>query len=374
MDTPERKKRNRGRGEGSITRRKDGRWQGAYTHRAKRHYIYGKTRREVADRLADTLRDIRTGVYVERDPTTVAAFMRRWLSDVKRPVLRLSSYTGYEREIRLRVEPSELGKMRLQDVKADHVQAFLAECGDAGLSPRSVALIYSIVRQAFGQAERWSLVQRNVAALVGPPRVNRYHAGTLSGEQARALLRAVQGHRWHALLVLALSTGMRRGELLALRWADVDLDGGHVTVRATMNRIDGALRLDTTKSDRIRRISPPPAVIAALREHRRAMSAERIQPPTAHVFTTTAGRPVEPQALHRWYKSALRSAGLHDIRFHDLRHSVATILLEAGVHPRVVMEILGHSQISITMDTYSHVMPHVQRDGLSRMEDVLFGS
>jgi integrase len=370
----ERKKRNRGRGEGSITRRKDGRWQGAYSHRDKRHYIYGKTRRDVADRLADTLRDIRTGVYVERDSTTVADFLRRWLSEVKAPGLRRSSYTGYERQIRLHIAPSELGRMKIQDVAPDHVQAFMAALAREGLAPGTLGVTYSIIRQAFKQAARWSLIPRDVAALVEPPRIGRYQARTLSSAEARALLRAAEGHRWHALLVLALSTGMRRGELLALRWADVDLEAGHITVRATMNRIDGELRLDTTKNDRVRRVSPPPAVITALREHRRAMSAERLQPSTGHVFTTTTGRPVEPQALHRWYKSALRRAGLPDTRFHDLRHSVATILLEAGVHPRVVMEILGHSQISITLDTYSHVMPHVQRDGLARMEDALFGS
>jgi integrase len=382
MDTPpERKKRNRGRGEGSIVRRSDGRWQGAYSHKGKRHFLYGKTRTEVRDKLADIFRDIRTGVYVLPDKGTVGDFMGRWLREVKAPVLRPATLQSYGILIRVHIAPSDLGRKPLQDVTPHDVQAFLAGRRDAGLSPRTVQYLYSIIRQSFGQAHRWALVQRNVALLVDPPRIMRRDVTTLTATQARALLRAVEGERLYPLLVLALGTGMRRGELLGLRWADVDLERGTVTVRASLSRVGGELVRDTTKNDKVRRVSPPASVIAALREHRKAMSAERLQPPSGLVFTTGdargrghGGKAIEPRNLLRWYKAALRSAGLPDIRFHDLRHSVATILLEAGVHPRVVMEILGHSAISITMDTYSHVMPHVQRDALGTMDDVLFGS
>jgi integrase len=371
---PTRKKRNRGRGEGSICRRKDGRWQGAYTHKNKRQFIYGKTRKEVADRLAEILRDIRMGQYVARDKISVHAYLVRWLEEVKKPVLRPATYLNYSILIRVHVEPSKLGEARLQDVGPQDVQAFLADRLDAGLSARTVQYLYSIIRQAFGHAARWSLVQRNVALLVDPPRVMRHEVTTITAEQARTLLRTVEGERLAPLLAVALGTGMRRGELLALRWGDVDLERGTITVRAgSLQNVDGQTRRGTTKNDRIRRISPPASVVAVLKDHKKRMTAERLQVATGYVFTSDAGTPVDGRNMYRWYKAALRRAGLPDIRFHDLRHSVATILLEAGVHPRVVMEILGHSQISITMDTYSHVMPHVQRDALGKIDDVLFG-
>jgi integrase len=236
----ERKKRNRGRGEGSICRRKDGRWQGAYSAPdGRRRYLYGKTRNEVRDKLAQVLQDIRGGTYVTPTALTVHDFMLRWLSEVKAPSLRPATLQNYGILIRVHIRPSALGRMPLQAVAPPDLQRFLAERRDAGLSARTVQYLYSVIRQAFGQAHRWSLVQRNVALLVDRPRIMRHDVTTLTAPQARALLRAAEGERWGPLLVLALGTGMRRGELLALRWGDVDLERGTVTVRASLQRVGG---------------------------------------------------------------------------------------------------------------------------------------
>lgn len=183
-----------------------------------------------------------------------------------------------------------------------------------------------------------------------------------------------------ALYSVAVALGLRRGEALALKWEDVDLEAGTLRVKHSLQRIEGRLQLVEPKSLKSRRtIAMPQATVLALRDHRKRQLEERMPEgsawqETGFIFTTTIGTPIEPDHLKRWFKPLLKKAGLPDIRFHDLRHTAASLLLAQGVGPRVIMETLGHSQISLTMNTYSHVMPSLQREAADKMDAILSGN
>jgi integrase len=221
-------------------------------------------------------------------------------------------------------------------------------------------------------------VARNVADLVTPPRAERHEMQTLSPEQARAFLEAAQGDRFHALYVLALSTGMRQGELLALRWHDVGLETSTVQVTGSLQQVNGGYVVTEPKTHSSRRrLVLTKSAIEALRLHRVAQAEERLRLGPAWedndlVFANEIGGFVDASNLvRRSFLPLLRRADLPRVRFHDLRHSAATLLLGRGVHPKVVAEMLGHSQISVTLDLYSHVTPTMQQEAASVMDAVL---
>jgi integrase len=249
------------------------------------------------------------------------------------------------------------------------------------LSPRSVAYIRVVLRAALNQAIRWNLVARNAAELVESPRVRRFEIKPLTPEQARQLLDAAKGSRLEALCAVALACGLRMGEILGLRWQDVDLDARRLAVRQSIQRQRGAgLVAVEPKTERSRRtIEVPAPLIAALKAHRLRQIEERLAEGShwhdgGLVFASAVGTGIEPRNLHRAFKALLKRAGLPDIRFHDLRHSAASLMLAQGVPLRVVMEVLGHSSISLTADTYSHVMPSLVRDATEKAAAILFRS
>ncbi len=274
-----------------------------------------------------------------------------------------------------------LGGHLLVQLTPPHVQALLNAKSDTGLSPRTVAYIRSVLRQALRQGERWGMVGRNVASLAAPPRVPRREVRPLSPDQARRFLEAINGDRLESLYVLAIGTGLRQGEILGLSWADVDLDAATVTVTHALQRVDGRLVLVEPKSRTSRRVVPLPAfAIDALQaqrrrqRHDRLLAGSRWQADERHfVFTTTVGTSLDGIAVTRRFQAILRVAGLPHQRFHDLRHAYASLLLARGVAARVVMETLGHSQIALTLNTYSHVMPALARAAADEM-DALLGS
>jgi integrase len=228
-----------------------------------------------------------------------------------------------------------------------------------------------------GQAAKWNLAARNVTDLVDAPRITRTEMHVLSPEEARQLLNAARGDRLEALYFLALATGMRQGEILGLHWKDVDLDGGAVHVRFTMHHMAGGFIFTEPKSSRSRRrIELANAATAALRRHRVAQAEERLKAGVGWndqdlVFTSLSGAPIDgSNLLRKRFHPLLVKAGLQKIRFHDLRHTAATLLMGQGIHPKIVSEMLGHSNIAITMDLYSHVTPTMQKEA-ARALDVL---
>lgn len=368
----------RGNNEGSIYKRKDGRWEARISvDHGSRKAFYGRTRQEVSRKLAVALKARQDGLPLVAERQTVGQYLEHWLEST-RPSLRPRTWLRYEQLLRLHVVP-EIGKVRLVRLSPQHLQRLYAGRLEAGLSPASVVQLHAVLRRALGQATKWSLVARNVASLVTPPRIERREMATLSPEQTRTLVEAAAGDRLEALYVLAINTGMRQGELLALRWTDVDLDAGALHVRATLQRTrEGFVFTEPKTTSSRRQVALTRAAVEALRRHRARQLQWRIEAIAWEdndlVFANEVGQPLDGTAvLRRSFYPLLERSNLPRIRFHDLRHTAATLLLGQGVHPKIVSEMLGHSQIAITLDLYSHVTPTMQRQAVEALETALSG-
>lgn len=374
----------RGQHEGNIYRRADGRWEarlrvGYRDGKRARKSVFGRTRAEAVAKLRALIARLEQGTLEAPARLTVGQFLSQWLEESARPKLRPRTFETYAQVIRSHVEPG-LGRLPLVKLTPQHVQTWLNERQKSGLSPRTCQHARAILRAALARAVKWGYVTRNVAALVDAPRVTKAEIRPLLPDQARTLLTAAREHRHGALVTVALALGLRQGEALGLRWEDVDLEAGLLTVRHALQfPTGGGWVLVEPKSDRSRRvITLPEIVVVALRAHRLRQREQRLLAGSSwrehgFVFTSRVGTPLDPWGVIRAFKRLLKDAGLPNIRFHDLRHTAATFLLAQGVDPRTIMETLGHSQISLTLNTYSHVLPSLQRDAAEKMNRLLVG-
>jgi integrase len=355
----------RGNGEGSVYRRKDGLGVGQYKIEtpsgAKTKYICSKTRKGAASKLADALAERDSGLVYDCGSVSLGDYLGRWLEATKGTV-RERTWIRAEVDVRVHIDPS-LGKSRLDRLSALRLQSFYGMKLDSGLSPRTVQIIHATLHKALKQAVRWQLNPRNVAESVDPPKAEEKEIEPLDEGHARGLLKAAEGDELEALYVLAITTGMRSGELLGLKWEDVDFRAETLRVNRTL--FNGRVHPPkTSKSRRCIRLSRP--ALVALKNHGRTGE---------WVFCTGVGTPISVHNLHnRSWKPLLKKAGLPHERFHDLRHTCATLLLTKGVHPKVVQELLGHSSISVTLDTYSHVLPNMQEKAVAAMDAISEGS
>ncbi|MDQ6879874.1 MAG: site-specific integrase [Candidatus Dormibacteraeota bacterium] len=298
------------------------------------------------------------------------------MKEVVKPSVRAWTYRGYEVHVRRHIKPA-LGHLPIERVGPQHVQAFLNRKLQEGLSPKSVRYIRSTLRSALNQALRWGVVSRNAAALVDGPRVERFEIRPFTSDEARLFLQAVKGDRLEALYSVALTMGLRQGEALGLRWRDIDLDLGYVRVTKQLQRMDGQFALVEPKTSRSRRmLVMPEAIASSIRAHRTRQLSERASAAEKWaewdlVFTRLDGAPLDGTVVTHQFHRLLDRARLPQRRFHDLRHSCATLMLAQGVPARVVMDVLGHSQIALTMNTYTHVLPELKQDAASRMNDLM---
>lgn len=381
-----RKAGKRGNGEGSIYRDGTGRWRATVdlgyrnSHR-RRKYLSGRSRAEVAGKLRRLLDEQEAGLEVSTDgyAPTFEAWLAHWLDTIAAPRLRPSTLTTYRGYIRNRIVPT-LGRHRLDKLQPEHLEAFYAELTADGLSPASILQIHRIISRALKVAMQRGKLRRNVATLVEPPSVHREEVRPLTADQARAVLAAAQGRRNAARWSVALALGLRQGEALGLAWDAVDLDAGTLVVRQALQRQEGGgLVLVPPKSRSGRRTLPLPGqLVEAIRAHRVAQATERLAAgplwsDTGLVFVGPTGKPTDPSADYHAWQRLLRDAGVPRARLHDARHTAATLLLTQGVPARVVMELLGHSQISLTLGTYTHVVPELARDAAARMGSALWG-
>lgn len=368
----------RGNGEGSIYRRKDGRWVGQYlvytAKGPKYRYIYGKRREDVRDKLAKALSNRADGLVFDAGALTVGEYLKRWLSDTVRGTVRMSTFERHEQIIRAHLTPA-LGQVKLKSLTPTHVRSLHREKLDSGLAPATVRKIHSTLHKALSQAVSDGLIPRN-AADVKAPRPAPEEMRPLSEAEARAFLGVARGDRFEPLYVLAITTGLRRGELLGLRWDDADLERGTLRVGRALVREGGRHTLGETKTKRgRRRVNLTPRTVAALKAHRKRQLEERVKLAGLYedqglVFSTGTGTPINPENLvKRSFKPLLKKAGLPEIRFHDLRHTCATLLLGRGVHPKMVQELLGHATIALTLDTYSHCLPSMGDQASGAMGD-----
>ncbi len=316
---------------------------------------------------------------VRNERQTLAHYLASWLEMMRPPHISAKTYDRYEELVRLHIVPT-LGKVSLARLTPQHVQALYSSKRDA-LSPTTVHHIHAVLHTALQSALRLGLVQRNVCDLVQKPRMGRAEMKTWNPEQAKAFLDAAEGDRLHALYVLALSTGMRQGELFGLRWRDVDLDGASLSVVTNLrrSRVAGTELAEPKTRGSRRRIALTPSTVVVLREHRTRQLEERLRLGAAWedhdlVFADTTGTPLRANNVERrHFGPIMRKAGVPRIRFHDLRHTAATLLLVKGINPKIVSEMLGHASVTITLDKYSHVLPSMQLQAAAAMEDVLWG-
>lgn len=351
-------------GEGSIFRRKDGRLVGQVTLAdGKQKQVYGRTQEEVLQKQKKIQYDQYQGTLITERDLKLKAYLDHWIEKVHRHTIRFSTYYNYRRMLDLHIIPA-LGHIGVQKLTTQQLQAFYAQKLQEGLAPRSIRIMHAILHKAYKDALRSQppIVARNVVETVRPPRIAKAEARVLSKTQARALLNTVKGHRLEALITLALVTGMRRGELLGLQWTDINWQENSLTVRHTVDWLGGyGFWESEPKTERGRRTLPLPAVaIEALKEHRTRQLEERLKAGEAWqnrdlVFPNGRGNYLQPTRMLRMFGEVLQAAGLPHMRFHELRHSAATLLLAMGVDARVIQEILGHSHISITLGIYGHV-------------------
>jgi integrase len=354
----------RSNGEGSITRRKDGLYMARYTVQTatgtKRKTLYGKNREDVAEKLVDALSNRNQGLVFDAGSQTVGEYMEQWLQTSARESVRESTYESYRNQVRRYVVPA-IGRVKLKRLSAMQIQGMYRAMLDRGLSPRTVQYAHAVLHRALRQAVRWGLVPRNVSEDVDRPRIRPEEIRPLNRHQARHLLNTAgeSGDRFEALYVLALHTGMRPGELLGLKWEDVNFDEGGLQ----LNRALAGKNLTAPKTKRSRRrIDLSTASIAALKAHRKRQLEERMQKAGLWrdhglVFPSTVGTPLFHRNVVRAFKNLLKRAGLpQSTRLYDLRHTCATLLLGSNVHPKYVQELLGHASIALTLDTYSHVL------------------
>lgn len=379
----ERKKRERGvRGNGATpVQRADGRWVtrldlGIVDGKRERKYFYGKTAKEAQAKLNAALTDQRRGLPVANERKTVGKFLtEEWLPSVK-PHVRASTYRSYEQNARLYLVPA-LGHHKLTALQPGHVETLMQAKTADGLKPLSVRRFVVILRLALKMAEARGLVARNVAKLVKPPRMAHRELTILDPQQASLFLAGARGDRLEALYTVALTLGLRQGEALGLRWADVDLDVRTLTIREAMQRVGkvsagGGLRHVETKSATSRRTLALPAVIVlALKAHRARQEDERTSGPWAErglVFCTRYGKPLDGSNVTKYFQKLLTRAGLPHMRYHDLRHSAASFLAAQGVPITVAKEILGHSDIRLTANVYTHILDQAKRDAADAMD------
>jgi len=364
----------RGHGEGSIFRRSDnGLWVGSLNvgwreGKRVRSSFYGKTRREVQDKMQAAQQAMQQGLEPTRERLTVEAFLQDWIESTRQTV-RPSTWRRYEQIARQKLIP-HIGHVPLHRLTPSHVEQMMKALTEQGAAVRSVLHVRAVLRSALSRAQRHGLIVRNAAALADPPQVKRREVQALSPDEVRSLLANLEDDPLGPLYVVAISTGMRQGELLGLQWSDIDLERGTATVRRALQRVDGKLQTVETKTDRSRREVPLTGLaVEALRQLKR----RPIQSAAGYVFTSSTGAPLDGTNVTKRLQSRLAAAGLPRVTFHALRHTTASLLLAKGVHPRVVMELLGHSQISLTMNTYSHVIPSLERDAADMLNGLLAG-
>lgn len=373
-------------GESSIQQDDTGRWHGyvsmgsASGGTRDRRHVSGTTRAAVVRkvRALEGQRDAGTLPQAGKAPT-LEVWLEHWLTTIAVARVRPRTYEGYSGLVRHRIIPA-LGHHRLDRLQPEHLERFYSDLRAEGLSSATVLQLHRILSRALKVAVQRSRVARNVCSLVDAPSLQRKEIEPLRADEARRLLEAAQRGRNAARWSIALALGLRQGEALGLKWSDVDLEAGSLTVRRALQRLKGkGLVMVEPKSKAGRRtIALPVSLRKGLQAHLREQQGERDYAGEAWqehglVFAQVDGRPIDPRADWKAWKTLLERAEVRDARLHDARHTAATLLLQQGVPARVAMQVLGHSQISLTLGTYSHVVTELAFEAAARMEEALWG-
>src|SRR5215218_2120573 len=365
-----------------IYKRKDGRYEGRYTVHTPdgpvRKRVYGRKYKEVQRKLAEAMGDAVRGIVFDDENMTVSEYMERWLEDSAKGDLGHRAYHNYRLQIRRHISPS-LGRIKLSKLTATHVQSLYAAKLRDGLKPSSVRYIHAVLHRALEQAVRFNLMPFNPAARVDPPKVRQEEITPLDTAQAHVFLDAARSDRFEALFVVSLTVGLRMGEALGLRWSDVDLDAKNLRVSRQLQRMreGGGLVFSEPKNASRRTVDLPQRAVEVLISHRKRQAEVRLRAgaiwtDNGLVFTSRIGTPLDAQNIvNRYFKPLLKRAGLPARRWHDLRHTYATLLLARGTHPTYVQKSLGHASVLLTLDRYSHWMPSMGRNTAQGIDEAL---
>lgn len=371
----------RGNGEGSVFQRKEDRkWVASITlDNGKRKVLYGKTKKEVTEKLIKVRSEQQQGMLSVNSKTKLSEYIEGWLESYKRGV-RPNTHQRACEIMRLHVLPT-LGSIQLDKLTPQHLDRLYTK-KLAELSPTTVQTIHNTLHKALGDAIKQGILLINVSERVEAPRKNDYEARVFSEEEICTFLMAIRDHPLYVLLLIDVSTGMRRGEVVGLKWSDIDLKRGIVQVRRAIVRrpteLGGGYAEAPLKTKKSRRSIILPAYIVAILEQYRAQRMSTIQQngqpwdEQGWLFCKSDGSHLNPQHdVYEEFKKILNKAGLPNVRFHDLRHTAATMHLGMMTNPKIVQELLGHSTISITMDAYSHVLPPMHREAMGNINEWL---
>jgi integrase len=351
-----------------------GRWVGAVTlDTGKRAVFYGATKADVKESIKQAQARMAVGAPAKDAKALLSAVVTGWIaSTLEASDRKPSTKVTYATLLRSQVLTDEIASKPLADLKPSQIEQFTVRMRVKGCSPSTVRQTYTVLRSVLETAVRDELLATNPAARVKRPGVPRTEAHYLSIAEVAALLEAAKSSRYAPLFRLLVSTGLRRGEALALRWQDVDLTNGVLRVRGTLSRVDGRLIISEPKTERSRRDVPlSPATVALLRSVKESQALERLKAvsiwvETGHVFTSESGAAVDPRTALRAITTAAKAAGMPGVGLHTLRHSFATHMLEAGVPLHTVSELLGHSSVAVTGDVYGHVSTEGARSAVER--------
>lgn len=389
---PNRKTTRNAQGGGSIRQRPDGRWEARYTvgrdpgtGKQVQKSVYGDTEREVRKKLTQATAAIDEGTYMEPSKLTVGAWLDIWLKEytghIKDATLR-----SYKDSVRLYLKPA-IGAVQLQKLNSHTIQKLYNDLStkgslkkkDTGLSPKTVRIIHGILHKALKQAVLIGYMKHNPSIACTLPRMEKKKMNILPADELSKFIEASEDHKYHALFMVYLFTGMRRGKALGLKWEDVDSHRGVIHIRQQMQRErveNGQLRLVSLKNDRQRQITPAQTIFQILHKHKVKQSETRLMVGQAWadhglVFCNDLGNFLDADAIYKSYKRFLSNNGLTEMRLHDLRHTAATLMLENGAHIKSVQEALGHHSAAFTLDVYGHVTPEMKREDADRMERLI---
>ena len=384
----------RGAGEGSIIQRNDGLWMAAITvgrnknGTQKRKYFYGKTRADVSKKMTAAIKELNEGTYVDSSiNTTVKQWMTHWLWNYKKMNLKQTTFEQYETLLRKHLYP-KLGNIKLKELTTDKLQKLYNEMKGRGLSAKTIRTLNVIFHAGLKQAIWNGLLNKNITEQIVLPRDEYREMRVLSKEEQDKLVATAMNDRMGIAIIFSLLTGVRRGELLSLKWSDFDMEKKLVFIRRTVNRVKNydegdnktKLVISDTKTVKGRRVIPiVDTLFKLLLKHKQVQDGEKARAGNLYenndlVFATEIGRLIDPGNFNRTFDRMIKRAGIEHTNLHALRHTYATRSLESGIDMRVLQELMGHSSMSVTADVYSHVLLERKVEEMKKLENLFIGN